>query len=290
MTRPNNTTLALLGGFAVLLLIIVYFTVRGNSNPDQLDDVPAVSASDADAKACSGTRVYESLKQALFTRAAQIRGSDAEAYGQIASAASVRMENPALENEQDGTAFCTGSLSIALPPGIAASGGRRNLMGDVDYAVGSDGGVAIRSADSLINPLATLSRTSQGTSAPLTGEAVAEDENVNVAASESANVEPGPKTDYPGRPSFDCAEAHSKGEIAVCNDSGLSALDVNMAKQYRRGLAVATPEQRQLLQSTTGRFLAYRERCADAACIGDAYVGRMHEIRDIMEGRWHPAQ
>jgi hypothetical protein len=34
--------------------------------------------------------------------------------------------------------------------------------------------------------------------------------------------------------------------------------------------------------------MAYRDRCPTNACIGDAYVGRMREIRDIMEGRWQP--
>ena len=43
--------------------------------------------------------------------------------------------------------------------------------------------------------------------------------------------------------------------------------------------------QRQLLQQTRDRFLAYRDRCPNNACIGDAYTGRMREIRDIMEGR-----
>jgi len=42
------------------------------------------------------------------------------------------------------------------------------------------------------------------------------------------------------------------------------------------------------LQSTRDRFLAYRDRCTNRQCIGDAYTGRMREIRDIMEGRWQP--
>jgi len=97
---------------------------------------------------------------------------------------------------------------------------------------------------------------------------------------------PGPS----GRPSFDCANARTRGEIAVCQDSGIAALDVNMAAQYRRSLAVATPAQRALLQSTRDRFLAYRDRCPNRSCIADAYTGRMREIRDIMEGRWQPAR
>jgi len=31
--------------------------------------------------------------------------------------------------------------------------------------------------------------------------------------------------------------------------------------------------------------LAYRDRCPSRQCMADAYVGRMREVRDIMEGR-----
>jgi uncharacterized protein len=61
-----------------------------------------------------------------------------------------------------------------------------------------------------------------------------------------------------------------------------------MATQYRRALASASSEQRALLQSTRDRFLRFRDRCSSRQCIGDAYVGRMREIRDIVEGRWQP--
>ena len=61
-----------------------------------------------------------------------------------------------------------------------------------------------------------------------------------------------------------------------------------MASQYRDAFAAADPEQQDVLRGTARRFYAYRDRCPDAKCIGDAYVGRMREIRDIMEGRWRP--
>ena len=98
----------------------------------------------------------------------------------------------------------------------------------------------------------------------------------------------GPQASYPGRPSFNCSNAETKGEIAVCSDSGLSALDANMATQYRRAIGSASPEERAMLQRTRDRFLAYRDRCPNRSCIADAYVGRMKEIRDIMEGNWQP--
>jgi uncharacterized protein len=110
----------------------------------------------------------------------------------------------------------------------------------------------------------------------------------NVAASESATAPVGPATTYPGRPSFDCSRAESRGEIAVCSDPGLSVLDVNMTRQYQRALGSSTPQQHALLQSTRNRFIAYRDRCPSRQCIADAYMGRMSEIRDIMEGRYPP--
>jgi hypothetical protein len=61
-----------------------------------------------------------------------------------------------------------------------------------------------------------------------------------------------------------------------------------MSAQFGRAMSAASPEQQALLRRTRDRFLGYRDRCPDNRCIGDAYVGRMREIRDIMEGRWQP--
>ena len=51
-------------------------------------------------------------------------------------------------------------------------------------------------------------------------------------------------------------------------------------------LTGATPDQQVLLLRTARRFYAYRDRCPARQCIANAYLGRMREIRDIMEGRW----
>ena len=61
-----------------------------------------------------------------------------------------------------------------------------------------------------------------------------------------------------------------------------------MATQYGQAIAKASAEQKVMLQRTRNRFLAYRDGCPSNSCIGDAYIGRMREIRDIMEGRWQP--
>ena len=90
------------------------------------------------------------------------------------------------------------------------------------------------------------------------------------------------------RPSFNCAYARSQGEIAICNDANLAALDRAMAAEFSRALSGAPESERALLRDTRTRFLRYRDRCADRACIADAYRGRIREIRDIAQGRWQP--
>jgi hypothetical protein len=294
MRRLNPTLLALLGGVAVLLLIIVYFATSRNSEQDKLPENATTSTNIAQAaapeKRCAGQATYDLIKRELFRRAAELRGNNRAAYDQLAGFAVVRMENPALESEDSasGAVNCTGSLSLDLPPGVAVAGGQRTLFADVDYTVDASGGVTPRNANSIIATLATLSRVAPPP-APAEINAVApEQPEANVAASQSANVQPGPPSAYPGRPSFDCGNAHSRGEIAVCSDSGLSALDLNMVTQYRRAMTTATPEQQAVIRQTAKRFFAYRDRCPDRQCIADAYVARMREVHDILEGRWQP--
>lgn len=294
MRKLNWTTIALIGGLLLLLLAVAYFATGRDAGQDKLTDGRRSSATaPSGEKLCADKTTYDLIKRELFRRAAQLRGSDQAAYDKLSAYASLRMENPVMESEDSTThaVNCSGSLSVDLPPGVTAVGGRRSLMSDVDYVVqpaADDSGtvVLLRNADSIIAPLATLVRVAAPPPAAPAANEVAPEENV--AAAESANAEPGPASIYPGRPSFDCARASSKGEIAVCSDSGLSALDVNMATQYRRAFASASPAERQLLRSTANRFYAYRDHCFDRQCIGAAYVDRMREIRDIVEGRWAP--
>jgi uncharacterized protein YecT (DUF1311 family) len=297
MQRLNPTVLALIGGLVILLLLIAYFA--SNRNPDQ-DKLMGPEMNQAQAsnpeKKCGSPGTYDLIKRELFRSAAQLRGSDQAAYDKLAAYAVLRMENPVMESQDQATGAinCSGSLSLDLPPGVEVVGGRRTLMSDVDYTIqpaadASGDVVLLKNADAIIAPLATLVRISERQQPPVeTNELAPAEPDQNVATTQSANVQPGPASNAPGRPSFDCGNAHTKGEIAVCADSGLSALDVTMANQYRRALASASPEQRSALQSTRDRFLAYRDRCPNRQCIGDAYVGRMREIRDIMEGRWQP--
>ena len=302
--RLNWTTIALIGGLVLLLLLIVYFATSRNPDQDKLignELTTEVPQAEQGEKLCSSKATYDLIKRELFRSAAQLRGSDQAAYDQLAAYAVVRMENAVMESEDSasGAVNCSGSLSLDLPPGVALAGGRRSLMSNVDYTVEPGGNaIQLRSADAIIAPLSTLTRVAQPPpTAPGGNEVVPE------AGAGNLMVGPGlpppmpapppaaptaPSNPYPGRPSFDCSKANSRGEIAVCQDTGLSALDVNMSKQYRRALASASSQERTLLEQTRFRFLGYRDRCRDRQCIADAYVGRMSEIRDIMEGRWEP--
>ena len=298
--RLNSTTIALIGGLALVLLIVVYFAATRNAEQDKLSDSQVNQEQPADAeKSCASKATYDLIKRELFRRAAQLRGSDQPAYDKLSAFAVIRMDNPVMESEDSttGGVNCSGSLSLDLPPGVQVVGGRHSLMADVDYTVqpaadGSGTVVLLRNADAIIAPLATLAKVEQQAqpAAPAETNATAPVETngvTPVAPTPPASPVVSPKP-VGARPSFDCTKARSKGEIAVCSDAGLAALDRNMATQYTRAVGTASPEQRDQLRQTRDRFLAYRDRCPNRTCIGDAYVGRMREIRDIMEGRWQP--
>lgn len=317
MRTPNWTTLGLIGGLIIILLLIAYVATTRNPDQDKLTHNQAAESqpqtrAPAPDKACASKQTYDLIKRELFRRAAQLRGSDQAAFDQLSAYAVARMENPVMESQDRSTGAinCSGSLSLDLPPGVAIVGGRRTLTSDVDYTIqqaadGSGTVVLLRNADAIIAPLATLARVGQAPPPAATAPSAPGQAEANALAPKA--VQPGPASQSApspaqqraapssapagpsrARPSFDCARARTKGEIAVCSNAGLAALDRNMAAQYTQAIEQATPQQRELLRATRNHFLAYRDRCPSRACIGDAYVGRMREIRDIMEGRWQP--
>jgi hypothetical protein len=309
MRRLNWTTIGLIAGLVLLVLVIAYFATRGNSDQDKLTNVSVAEGSaPSPEKLCASKATYDLIKRELFRRAAQLRGSDQAAFDRLSSYAVLRMDNPVMENEDGstGAVHCSGSLALDLPPGVAVVGGRRTLTSDIDYSVqqaadGSGTVVLLQNADPIITPLATLARVAQAVpvnpggvlneAVPAPAEpgepAAPPPPSAFQPAHRPAPVQP-PRPEASGRPSFNCANAHTRGEIAICNDSGLSALDRQMAAQFGRAMANASSEQQATLQRTRNRFIGYRDRCPNNSCIGDAYVGRMREIRDIMEGRWQP--
>lgn len=296
-----------LGGVVLLLLLLFLLFARGNSNQDKLTGTESGNkvAASSPEKLCASKQTYDLIKRELFRRAAQVRGSDQAAYDRLSAYASLRMENPVMASEDrtNGAVSCSGTLALDLPPGVAVVGGRRTLSADIDYTVqraADDSGnvVLLRNADAIISPLATLARTRQEAApppAPKPPESPAAPETPSDQPASPQAPEAPPAPSVPSapapkaaNPSFNCANARTKSEIAVCSDSGLASLDRQMASQYVRAVSEASPDQKALLRRTRDRFLGYRDRCSNRSCIADAYEGRMREIADIMQGRWRP--
>lgn len=102
--------------------------------------------------------------------------------------------------------------------------------------------------------------------------------------------EPRPEPVEPPRrtrasPSFNCNLARTRSERMVCSSPRLAAKDRQMSSMFYSALADANGRTRGRLRSSRDRFLAFRERCGNEACVAQAYDDRMDEIRDIMAGR-----
>ena len=314
--RGINPVLLALGGLLLLLLLLWLFAGNRSADQDKLtgNEAGETTASADPEKRCASQATYDLVKRDIFRRAAQVRGSDQGAFDRLAAYATVRMENPVLESEDsnNGAVSCSGSLSIDLPPGVQVVGGRRTLSADIDYSLRSAADrsgdvVTIRNADSIVTPLATLSRTNAAAATPPGSTGQADDQDVlgpvppGTAPPPQAfppvgnpNQPPPPPVQVPPRastsasPSFNCANASTRSERAVCADSGLASLDRQMAAQFNSARSQASAQERALLDRTRGRFLSYRNGCRSDDCIADAYRGRMREISDIMAGRWQP--
>ena len=290
MRRLTPTQIGLIAAGLLILAFVVWTAVgirRGN--PDKLPDNLTVEAKAADpAKRCGAQSTYDQIKRELFRRAAALRGSDQAAFDKLASFAVVRIDRPLLDSEDEGTGAiaCSGSLVLDLPPGVAVAGGRRTLAGDIGYELqrSADGNgevLTLTRADSIITPLATIARVGQAAPTPSAPPPI----DPLAPAPPPASVEPAPPPAVvTASPSFNCANARTRGEIAVCGDAGLAALDRQMAAQYGAAVRAADPATRAALERSRGRFLAYRDGCPNSACIADTYRGRIREIGDIMAG------
>lgn len=243
---------------------------------------------------CAAQSTYDAMKHELFRRAAQVRGSDDQAYAKLADFALLRISGPIVRavDDQLQSVSCSGTAVLDLPPGVAVAGGRRSLSGDVDYSIqpaadGSGKVVSLGNADSIVVPLATLSRTSapQAPAPALPeGNAVGQEQPRPQQALPQQQVpQPAP---VQASPSFDCDHAANDAEAAICGDPGLATLDRQMAADFQRALMSADRHQRSLLERTQKRFLSFRNRCATNQCIAETYQSRTREIGDIMTGRW----
>ena len=296
--RPINRWLiaalvaAVLAG--VLLASTVWTNKFGGDGNVAGNKVAQQSPQDLE-KWCAAQTTYDAIRGELFRRAAQVRGSDEQAYTRLADFALLRVNGPVARgiDDQLKSVSCAGTAVLSLPPNVEVAGGRRSLSGDIDYMIqpaadGTGNVVRLGNADSIVVPLATLMRSHAPQNAPLT-EPLAE----NAVSA----VEPAPQTPQPpqqpaqpapqeANPSFNCDHAGNRAEVAICSSPSLAALDRQMASEFNRGMANGDARQRRLLERTRDRFLKYRNRCATDSCIAETYRSRMTEIGDIMTGNW----
>jgi len=275
-----------------VLLASSVWTNRWSGKNEVPENAVAAKKPEGPQAWCASQATYDAMKRELFRRAAQVRGSDEQAYARLADFALLRVNGPTVQgvDDQIQSVSCTGTAVLDLPPGVAVVGGRRSLSGDVDYNIqpaadGTGKVVHLGSADSIVVPLATLSRTNaphpQGPALPEAGAG-------NEVQPQAQAPEPGQGQPAPvqANPSFDCNHVGNDAEAAICGDPGLAALDRQMAADFQRALASGDSRQRHLLERTQKRFLSFRNRCATNQCVEETYQSRSREIGDIMTGRW----
>lgn len=273
---------------------------------------------------CASSATYARLKEVAFEEAFRIRNADPTNLDRLAASSVVRMENPVVRSFDEGSDIvtCAGRFVLELPPGAErAFNGERRLTADIEYSAqaGADGsGTVFRmtGAEAVVQRLAAFDmQNAVPQPAPLTDEVelaeatppAAIGDTDDDAAEPRATPEPTTRSsprptatpsprqtsaarDEPAppratsNPSFNCRYARTRGEVMVCSSSRLAAKDRAMSSYFYSSLSEANARQRRELRRTRDRFLAYRDRCPDEACVAEAYDGRMAEIRDIMAG------
>lgn len=251
--------------------------------------------------ACASGATTARLKQIVFDQAIRIPGANAVNLDRLSSYSTVRMEQPTVKSRDEAldVTVCTGDFILQLPPGAErAFDGDRALTADIEYAAqaAADGSglvYRIKGAEDLVARLATFDPRGITYRAPVAAETVDAVEATppppppppppapTPRATRTAPVSPATAAAARTLPSFDCRRARTRSEHMVCGSDGLAALDRTMSSQFYSALSNGDAATRAELRRTRDRFLAYRERCPDEACVAQAYRDRMDEIRDI---------
>ncbi|WP_338504297.1 hypothetical protein V6R86_10125 [Sphingomonas kaistensis] len=276
-----NRWLLIVGGLLLLGAILFGLSLtRSGPGSDAVgensegQDEQTAAASDPEAR-CAAPATYDLIKRELFRQAATTRGSDQTAFDQLSGYSALRVANPVLREQDAGLerVSCQADVTLDLPPGVQVVGGRRSLSASLGYnlqpaADQSGDVVTLSGAEGIVVPLATLAR--MGSPAPSPASTPPSEPEVIVPPTAPEVPEaPGP-VDEPAappapptasaNPSFNCARARTRGEIAVCNSPELAALDRQMANFYGTAYRGADPEARALLERTRSRFLGFRDR------------------------------
>src|SRR6187399_1898256 len=108
-------------------------------------------------KWCAAQATYDAMKRELFRRAAQVRGSDDQAYARLSDFALLRINAPVASgiDDQLESVTCNGTAVLSLPPGVEVAGGRKSLSGDVEYSIqpaadGTGNAVRLGNVDAIV--------------------------------------------------------------------------------------------------------------------------------------------
>ena len=86
-------------------------------------------------------------------------------------------------------------------------------------------------------------------------------------------------TVFPAGPSFECSEPRAEGQVAICSDAQLSALDRILAELYESDSSVLTGDQLEQRESDHRVWIELRNAClAEVACLTLAYQTRIDEL------------
>jgi hypothetical protein len=269
-------------------------------------------------EACASDATYDRLKQVAFDEAIRIRNADPVNLDILSTHALVRVDQPVVASRDDAldVTVCRGRMVLHVPPGAErAFAGKRQLEADIEYraqaaADGSGLVYQLKGAEPIITSLAAFDLKGQAYRPPRpaaepTAVAAAEPAELPTPAARPApppappapkpaatrtvepTREPAPRpaaTRVAASPSFNCRHARTRSERMVCSSPELAALDRRMSSQFYSELSRGDERTRAQLRRSRDRFLAFRDRCGDEACVAQAYRDRMDEIADIARG------
>jgi uncharacterized protein YecT (DUF1311 family) len=87
------------------------------------------------------------------------------------------------------------------------------------------------------------------------------------------------------QPSFNCTQARSPDEVAICDSTRLSVLDQEMASLFSKQLAGLGERQQQLVRTEQQGWLRERMSCGDDAdCLDESYEKCLGQLRSKLGG------
>src|SRR5205085_7186933 len=86
-----------------------------------------------------------------------------------------------------------------------------------------------------------------------------------------------------GAQSFDCRNARSADEKAICQDSRLGELDKQLADAYDRAGSKLSKQEREEFENHETAFVNARRRCGEnVGCIEQSYRNRLQELQALL--------